>query len=138
EGESDEEETRQEEEESFDPIPRTPKGSGEESNDEEDHELKLSEEARIQEEEEADELYHDVNINQGRGLQVTQNVEDSHVTLTPVNPDGPQERDAPIPSTTIPSIINENLLTFNSAFRFDERLRSLETSFSEYMKVMKV
>nr|GFC59503.1 hypothetical protein [Tanacetum cinerariifolium] len=24
-------------------------------------------------------------------LQVTQNVEDSHVTLTPVNPDGPQE-----------------------------------------------
>nr|GFA67170.1 hypothetical protein [Tanacetum cinerariifolium] len=27
----------------------------------------------------------------GRGLQVTQIVEDSHVTLTPVNPDGPQE-----------------------------------------------
>nr|GFD04013.1 hypothetical protein [Tanacetum cinerariifolium] len=94
---------------SFDPIPRTPEGSEEESNDEEDQELRLSEEARIQEEEEADELYHDVNINQGRGLQVTQNVEDSHLTLTPVNPDGPQE-----------------------TFRFDERLRSLETSFSEY------
>nr|GFB56486.1 hypothetical protein [Tanacetum cinerariifolium] len=56
-----------------------------------------------------DELYRDVNINQGRGLQVTENVEDSHVTLTPVNPDGPQE-----------------------TFRFDERLRSLETTFSEY------
>nr|GEZ91401.1 hypothetical protein [Tanacetum cinerariifolium] len=94
---------------SFDPIPRTPKGSEEESNDEDDQELRLSEEARIQEEEEADELYRDVNINQGRGLQVTQNVEDSHVTLTPVNPDGPQE-----------------------TFRFDERSRSLETSFSEY------
>nr|GEZ34646.1 hypothetical protein [Tanacetum cinerariifolium] len=40
--------------------------------------------------------------------------------------------DAPIPPTTIPSIILENLLTFNSAFRFDERLRSLETTFSEY------
>nr|GFA95887.1 hypothetical protein [Tanacetum cinerariifolium] len=53
-------ETRQEEEGSFDPIPKTPEGSEEESND-------------------------------GRGLQVTQNVEDSHVTLTPVNPDGPQE-----------------------------------------------
>nr|GFC27775.1 hypothetical protein [Tanacetum cinerariifolium] len=155
-----------------------------ESNDEEDQELRLSEEARIQEEEEADELYRDVNINQGRGLQVTQNVEDSHVTLTPVNPDGPQESssvssfvtsmlnptsdvgvesifttasspivslqtptpimtpstvatittsgNAPIPPTTIPSIILENLPTFNSAFRFDERLRSLETSFSEY------
>nr|GEZ94947.1 hypothetical protein [Tanacetum cinerariifolium] len=68
-------------------------------------ELRLSEEARIQEEEEADELYRDVNINHG---------------------------DAPTPPTTIPSIILENLPTFNSAFRFDERLRSLETSFSEY------
>nr|GFB08000.1 hypothetical protein [Tanacetum cinerariifolium] len=158
--------------------------SEDESNDEEDQKLRLNEEARIQEEEEADELYCDVNINQGRGLQVTQNIEDSHVTLTPVNPDGPQESssmssfvtsmlnptsdvgvesifttasspivslqtptpimtpsaiatittsgDAPIPPTTIPSIIIENLPTFNSAFRFDERLRSLETTFSEY------
>nr|GFB09571.1 hypothetical protein [Tanacetum cinerariifolium] len=40
--------------------------------------------------------------------------------------------DAPIPSTKNPSTILENLPTFNSAFRFDERLRSLETSFSEY------
>nr|GEX36222.1 hypothetical protein [Tanacetum cinerariifolium] len=184
EGESDEEETRQEEEESFDLIPRTPKRSEDEGSDKEDQELRLSEEARIQEEEEADELYCDVNINQGRGLQVTQNIEDSHVTLTPVYPDGLQEsssvssfvtnmlnpisdagvesifttttspivslqtptpimtpstiatittsRDAPIPPTTIPSIILENLPTFNSAFRFDERLRSLETTFSEY------
>nr|GFB81564.1 hypothetical protein [Tanacetum cinerariifolium] len=91
EGDSDEEETRQVEEESFDPIPRTPEGSEDESNDEEDQELRLSEEAMIQEEKEADELYRDVNINQGRGLQVTQNIEDSHVTLTPVHPDGPQE-----------------------------------------------
>nr|GFC63864.1 hypothetical protein [Tanacetum cinerariifolium] len=159
--------------------------SEEESNDEEDQDLRLSEEARIQEEEEdADELYRDVNINQGRGLQVTQNVEDTHVTLTPVNPDGPQESsslssfvssmlnptcdvgvesifttasslivslqtptqimtpstiatittssEAPIPPPTIPSIILENLPTFNSAFRFEERLRSLETSFSVY------
>nr|GFD37694.1 hypothetical protein [Tanacetum cinerariifolium] len=87
EGESDEEETRQEEEKSFDSIPRTPKESEDESNDEEDQELRLSEEARIQEEKDADELYRDVNINQGRRLQVTQNVKDSHVTLTPVNPD---------------------------------------------------
>nr|GFD48318.1 hypothetical protein [Tanacetum cinerariifolium] len=124
------------------------------------------------------------NINQGKGLQVTQNIEDSHVTLTPVHPDGPHEsspvssfvtsmlnpisdagvesifttasspivslqtptpimtpstiatittsRDAPIPPTTIPSIILENLPTFNLAFCFDERLRSLETTFSEY------
>nr|GEZ46757.1 hypothetical protein [Tanacetum cinerariifolium] len=89
--EEEEEETRQEEEESFDLIPRTPDESEEESNDEEAQELRINEEARLQEEEDADELYRDVNINQGRGLQVTQNVEDTHVTLTPVNPDGPQE-----------------------------------------------
>nr|GFA89744.1 hypothetical protein [Tanacetum cinerariifolium] len=41
-------------------------------------------------------------------------------------------REAPIPPPTIPSIIPENLPTFNSAFRFEERLRLLETSFSEY------
>nr|GFC78041.1 hypothetical protein [Tanacetum cinerariifolium] len=73
-----------------------------------DYDETLSEEARIQEEEEADELYRDININQGRGLQVTPNVEDTHVTLTLVNPDGPQE------SSSVSS------------------LRSLETSFSEY------
>nr|GFA54666.1 hypothetical protein [Tanacetum cinerariifolium] len=99
EGESEEkEETRQEEEESFDPIPKTPEES------EEDQDLRLSEEARIQEEEEADELYRDVNINQRRGLQVTQNVKDSHVTLTPVNPDGPQESSSM--STFVISMLN--------------------------------
>nr|GFC35984.1 hypothetical protein [Tanacetum cinerariifolium] len=65
--------------------------SEDEDSNEEDQELRLSKEARIQEEEDADELYRDVNINQGRGLQVTQNIEDSHVTLTPVHPGGPQE-----------------------------------------------
>nr|GFD35755.1 hypothetical protein [Tanacetum cinerariifolium] len=59
-------------------IPRTPEESEEESNDEEEQESRLSEEARIQEEEDADELYRDVNINQGKGLQVTQNVEDTY------------------------------------------------------------
>nr|GEX56772.1 hypothetical protein [Tanacetum cinerariifolium] len=72
EGKSDKEETRQEEEESFDPIPRNPKGSEDEGNDEEDQDIRLSEEARIQEEEKVDELYRDVDINQGRGLQVSQ------------------------------------------------------------------
>nr|GEX36462.1 hypothetical protein [Tanacetum cinerariifolium] len=130
--------------------------SEDESNDEEDQELRLSEEARIQEEEEeADELYCDVNINQGRGLQVTQNIEDSHrcrggiyftttsssivslQTPTPIMTPSTiatitTSTDASIPPTIIPSIILENLPMFNSAFRFDERLRSLETTFFEY------
>nr|GFC59736.1 hypothetical protein [Tanacetum cinerariifolium] len=40
--------------------------------------------------------------------------------------------EAPIPPPIIPSIILDNLPTFNSAFRFEEILRLLETSFSEY------
>nr|GFA36356.1 hypothetical protein [Tanacetum cinerariifolium] len=89
--EDDEEETRQEEEESFDPIPRTPEDDEDDGNGDEDQGLRMSEEKRIQEEEEADALYHDIDINQGRGLQVSQNIKDSHVTLTPVHPDGLQE-----------------------------------------------
>nr|GFC30474.1 hypothetical protein [Tanacetum cinerariifolium] len=147
-GESEEEkETSEEEEVSFDPIPRTPEDSEKESDDEEEQESRLSEEARIREEEDAEELYRDVNINQGRGLQITQSVEDTHVILTPVNPDDQQESssmssfvssEAQIPPPTIPSIILDNLPTFNSAFRFEERLRLLETSFNEYRQTNQV
>nr|GEW49187.1 hypothetical protein [Tanacetum cinerariifolium] len=64
-----------------------------ESEDEEtrDQWLRISEEERMQEEEEADELYRDVDINQGRGLHVSQDIEDSHVNLTPAYSDGQQE-----------------------------------------------
>nr|GEY66114.1 hypothetical protein [Tanacetum cinerariifolium] len=86
-GESKEEETREEAEESFDLIPKTPEDSEDTGNGEEDQGLRISEEERMQEEEEADELYRDVNINQGRGLQVSQDIDDSHVTLTPVHSD---------------------------------------------------
>nr|GFB67350.1 hypothetical protein [Tanacetum cinerariifolium] len=81
------EETR--DEESFNPIPQTPKNSDDEGNGDEDLGLNVGgEEGHVEEE---DELYRDVNINQGRRLQMTQEVEDSHVTLTPVNPDGQQQ-----------------------------------------------
>nr|GEW74601.1 hypothetical protein [Tanacetum cinerariifolium] len=62
--ESVEEETKEDEEESFDPIPRTPKDSEDDGNGEEDQGLR------------------------GRGLQVSQDIENSHVTLTLVQPDG--------------------------------------------------
>nr|GEZ58939.1 hypothetical protein [Tanacetum cinerariifolium] len=77
--------------ESFDLIPRTPEDSEDDGNGEEDRGLRISEEERIHKEDEADELYCDVDINQGRGLQASQDIEDSHVTLTPVHPDGRQE-----------------------------------------------
>nr|GEW57925.1 hypothetical protein [Tanacetum cinerariifolium] len=39
---------------------------------------------------------------------------------------------APIPPTPIPSEVLQNLPTFASVFRFDDRLKSLEANFSEY------
>nr|GEZ08777.1 hypothetical protein [Tanacetum cinerariifolium] len=90
-GESEEEETREEEEESFDPIPKTLEDSEDDGNDEEDQGLRVSEEQRLIEEEEAYELYRDVDINQGRRLQLSADIEESHVTLTSINPDGQQE-----------------------------------------------
>nr|GEV77137.1 hypothetical protein [Tanacetum cinerariifolium] len=89
--ESEDVETKEQEEESFDPIPRTPKESEDDDNNEEDQGLRIGEEKRMHEEEEADELYRDVDINQGRGLQVSQETEDSHVILTPTKSDAQQE-----------------------------------------------
>nr|GFA97056.1 hypothetical protein [Tanacetum cinerariifolium] len=116
EGESDEEETRQEEEENFDLIPITPEESKEESNDEEEHDLRLRVESIF---------------------MTTSFLIVSLETLTPIMTPSTiatitTSGEAPIPPPTIPSIILENLPTFNSAFRFEERLRSLETSFFEY------
>nr|GFA41997.1 hypothetical protein [Tanacetum cinerariifolium] len=122
----------------------------------------------------------------GRGLQVSQDIEDSHVTLAPVQPDGQQESssvssfvtsminltsdagvetifttasssiaplptptpimtpstiatittssEAPIPPTIIPSAVLENLPTFDSVFCFEDRVKSLEVNFSEFMQ----
>nr|GEU63269.1 hypothetical protein [Tanacetum cinerariifolium] len=93
EGGDDEEEYDEEprDEESVDPILQTPKNSDEEGNGEEHLGLNVDREEGHVKEEKEDELYRDVNINQGRGIQVTQEVEDSYVTLTPVNPDGQQQ-----------------------------------------------
>nr|GFB09244.1 hypothetical protein [Tanacetum cinerariifolium] len=90
-GESEEEETKELKEESFDPITITLEDGEDDGNGEEDQGLRISEEERMHEKEEADELYRDVDINQGRGLQVSQDIEDSHVTLTPTHSDGQQE-----------------------------------------------
>nr|GEV74322.1 hypothetical protein [Tanacetum cinerariifolium] len=107
EGKSDEEDDNEEarDEESFDPIPRTPESSKDEGNSEDDQGLNIGEEERLNEEEEADELYRFVDINQGRGIQVTQEVEFSHVTLTPVNPNGQQESSS-VSSQFMTSMLN--------------------------------
>nr|GEW04570.1 reverse transcriptase domain-containing protein [Tanacetum cinerariifolium] len=158
-------------EESFDPILKTPENSEDKGNGEEDIGLNVGGEERRIEEEKEDKLYKDVNINQGRGIQETLEVEDSHVTLTLVNPNGmesifettshidvqtptlvtllPMSALTITPSTiatitttsqaqslptTAPSTIIQNLPNFGSLFGFDNRLRSLEANFSEFMQ----
>nr|GEW05816.1 hypothetical protein [Tanacetum cinerariifolium] len=127
------------------------------------------------------------DLSEGRGIQATLDVKDSHVTLTPIHPDGQQESSsvslhfvtsmlnplsdagmesifatasspvaplqtstpimtpstistittishAPIPPTTISSKVLQNLPTFDSVFRFEDRLKSLEANFSEYIQ----
>nr|GEX00162.1 hypothetical protein [Tanacetum cinerariifolium] len=93
-------------EESFDPIPKTPKDTDDEGNGEENLGLNVGREEGHDEEE--DELYRDVNINQGRGIQTTQEVEDSHMTLTPVNPDG-QQQSSSVSSQLMTSMLNLTL-----------------------------
>nr|GEW79229.1 copia protein [Tanacetum cinerariifolium] len=155
----------------FDPIPKTPKNSDDKGNGDEDLGLNVGGDEGHVEEEEEDELYKDVNINQGRGIQATLEVEDSHVTLTPVNPDGMESifettsqmdahtptsvaplsmtaptmtpstittitttSQAPILPTTAPSTIIQNLPNFSLLFGFDNRLRTLEANFFEFMQ----
>nr|GEY93727.1 hypothetical protein [Tanacetum cinerariifolium] len=91
----DEEETK--DEKSFDPIAKMPENSDDEGNDDENIGLNVGREEGQDEEDGEDELYRDVNINlEGRVVQMadvhtTQESEDTHVTLTPINPDGQQQ-----------------------------------------------
>nr|GFA88893.1 hypothetical protein [Tanacetum cinerariifolium] len=106
--EDDDEEDELRDEESFDPISRTPKNSDYEGNCEENIGINVGREEGHDEEEEEDELYRFVNINQGRGrgIQTTQEFEDSHVTLTPVNPDG-QQQSSSASSQFVTSMLNQ-------------------------------
>nr|GEU61389.1 hypothetical protein [Tanacetum cinerariifolium] len=60
-------------------------GDDEQAYDEEEYDEETNDEESF------DPLYRDVNINQRRGIQATIEVKDSHMTLTPVNPDGQQQ-----------------------------------------------
>nr|GEY85488.1 hypothetical protein [Tanacetum cinerariifolium] len=135
-------------EESFDPISKTPKDTDDEGNGEENLGINVGREEGHDEEEEEDELYRDVNINQGRGIQMTQEFEDSHVTLTPVNPDG-QQQSSSVSSQFVTSMLNptpdavmESI--FETTSQMDVQtptsvaplpiLRTLEANFSEFMQ----
>nr|GEV73802.1 reverse transcriptase domain-containing protein [Tanacetum cinerariifolium] len=153
----DEEETS--DEESFDPIPKMPENSDDEGNDEENLGLNVGRDEGQDEEDDEYELYRDVNINlEGRVVQMadvhtTQEFKDSHVTLTlasttvaPLPLSAPTLTpstiatistvpQAPTPPTTAPSTLLRDLLNSGSLFGFDYRLKTLEASFSEFVKV---
>nr|GFB26923.1 hypothetical protein [Tanacetum cinerariifolium] len=89
-----------EDEESFDPIVQTPshvENSNDEGNDDVSHGMNVGGDEGPDAEDDDDELYGDLNINlEGRDIQMTdvhttQVLEDTHATLTLVNPDGQQQ-----------------------------------------------
>nr|GEU55793.1 hypothetical protein [Tanacetum cinerariifolium] len=107
----------------FDHIPQTRKNSKDEGNGAEDFSLNVGGEERHIEMEEEDELYKDVNINQGMGLQASLKVEDSHVTLTLVNPDG-QQQSSSVSSQFVTSMLNPTLDRMNEAVKVAIQIQS--------------
>nr|GEW05564.1 retrovirus-related Pol polyprotein from transposon TNT 1-94 [Tanacetum cinerariifolium] len=104
-----EEETK--DEESFDPISKTPEKSDNEGNDDASLGLNVGNGKGHDAEDDEDELYRDVNINfEGRDVQMTdvhttQEFEDTHVTLTLANLDG-QQQSSSVSSQFITSMPN--------------------------------
>nr|GEY88705.1 hypothetical protein [Tanacetum cinerariifolium] len=133
----DEEEMR--DEESFDPIPKTPKNTDDEGNGEENIGTNVGREEGHDEKDEEDELYRDVNINLGKGYVQTPTskapLSVSAPTLTPstiVTVTTIQQ--APTPPTTALSTLLQDLPNFGSLFGFDNRLKTLEANFFEFMQ----
>nr|GEV91724.1 hypothetical protein [Tanacetum cinerariifolium] len=101
-------------EESFDPIVQTPshmENSDDESNNDESHGMNVGGVKGPDLEDDDEELYRDVNINlEGQDVQMTdvhttQVLEDTHVTLTLVNPNG-QQQSSSVSSQFISNMLN--------------------------------
>nr|GEW71763.1 hypothetical protein [Tanacetum cinerariifolium] len=104
------------EEESFDPIPRTPEDSEDDGNVKKDQGLRISMVS----------IFATASSSVAPLQTYSPIMTPSTIaTITSIS-------HAPIPPTTIPIEVLQNLPTFDSVFRFDERLKSLEASFSEY------
>nr|GEU57162.1 retrovirus-related Pol polyprotein from transposon TNT 1-94 [Tanacetum cinerariifolium] len=98
-------------EESFDPIVQTPKNFNDEGNDDSSLGMNVGDKEGHDADDDDEELYRDVNINlEGRDVQMinvhtTQEFKDTHVTLTPVNPDG-QQQSSSMSSQFVTSMLN--------------------------------
>nr|GEW33703.1 hypothetical protein [Tanacetum cinerariifolium] len=144
-------------EESFDPIVQTlshVENSDDEGNDDASHGMNVGGDEGPDAKDDDDDMYGDLNINlEGRDVQMTdvhttQVLEDTHVTLTLVNPDGQHQSSSvssqfvmsmlnPSPDTCIDSLFkstHRDLPKFGSLFGFDHHLKTLEANFSEFMQ----
>nr|GEX12526.1 putative ribonuclease H-like domain-containing protein [Tanacetum cinerariifolium] len=143
-----EEETR--DEESFDPIPKTPENTNDEGNGEENIRKNVCREERHDEEEEEEELYRDVNINLRRGMesifettsqmdvQTPTSVAHLPISAPTLTPSTVATITTTIQATTppriAPSTLLQDLSNFGFLFRFDHRLKTLEANFSEFIQ----
>nr|GEU51890.1 uncharacterized mitochondrial protein AtMg00810-like [Tanacetum cinerariifolium] len=115
----DQDDQEDKDEESFDHIVQTPsqvENKDDEDNDKDSNGINVEGDKRANEEDEAnelyrDELYKDVNINlkgqdvQMEDVQTTQVFEDTHMTLTPVNPEG-QRQSSSMSSRFVSNMLN--------------------------------
>nr|GEY30079.1 hypothetical protein [Tanacetum cinerariifolium] len=144
--------------------------SDNDDNDEDSHGMNVEgdkiDDKGANEEDKANELYRDMNINlesrdtQMADVQITQVIEDTHVTLTLVNPEDvpvtttaeppllsattfpppsipiiSHMKQTPAPSpANVPSSSLQDLPNFGSLFGLDHRLKALETNLSEFMQ----
>ncbi|GJZ08545.1 hypothetical protein Tco_0542828 [Tanacetum coccineum] len=135
------------EDDSFDPIVHTP--SRVSSSDDEDSaneiegvdvEGEKSDEDATDEEDQGNETNKDTNANLERRndvmtdvilpqVQATQEIEDSYVTLTPVNPDGQYPHDLQKPLPLVPNSLGRHVIPFHHFINNDlEYLRGGESS----------
>nr|GFA62162.1 hypothetical protein [Tanacetum cinerariifolium] len=128
--ESEDEETREQEDESFDPIPRTPEDNEDDDNNAEDQGLRIGEEERMQEEEDAKELYRLESLFTTGSTTVTPIPSPQSIMTPSIISTFTSASQLPTPPTQIPSLDLQSLPTFASVFRFEDRVKSLEDNFS--------
>nr|GFA54457.1 hypothetical protein [Tanacetum cinerariifolium] len=115
---------------------RTPEESEDDGNGEEDQGLRISEEERMQEEDKADELYRMESIFMTGSSTVTP-IPSPQSTMTPsIISTFMTASQLPIPPTPIPSLDLQNLPTFTSIFRFEDRVKLLEVNFSNISSIV--
>nr|GEY34597.1 hypothetical protein [Tanacetum cinerariifolium] len=155
-----EEETK--DEESFNPIPNTPKNTDDKGNGEENLGTNVGREEGQDEEDEADELYRDsssvssqfvtsmLNSTPDVGMEsifetTSQMDVQTPTSMAPLPVSAPTINPSTIATVTIiqqtptlpttaPNTLLQDLPNFGLLFRFDHRLNTLEANFSEFMQ----